>query len=227
VKLEPLPSSFASTRDALHAVAEHVLAAKRYSVDGHIGLEPTMGGFGTPVIDRWCARVEGASLVVLDDDGERRTPITTLAAGAAFVDGPLGAPAGVYTPVTACVPDAPITIDLDASVVLATWLAFADGLLAAVRDEYAASSPTTIQMWPEHFDIGCSFGDANYGASPGDSGIPEPYLYVGPWNEAQRTGELGAYGFGAALTYDELYAAPDAHEAGMAFYRRHAATLAV
>src|SRR5262249_40372096 len=92
VKLEPLPPSFASTRDALHAVAEHVVAAKRYAVDGHIGLEPTMGGFGTPVIDRWCARVEGASLVVLDADGERRAPITTLASGAAFVDGPLGAP---------------------------------------------------------------------------------------------------------------------------------------
>ena len=31
----------------------------------------------------------------------------------------------------------------------------------------------------------------------------------------------------AAITYDALYAVPDAHEAGMASYRRHAATLAV
>src|SRR5262249_32821271 len=156
---------------------------------------------------------------------------TTLAAAAAFADVPLGAPADVYPPATACVPDAPLAIDGEAAAVLAGWLAFADGLLGEVRDEYAAQSPSNITMWPEHFDIGCDFGDAdkgtraNYGASPGDATIAEPYLYVGPWDPARRTGDFAAYPFGAAIPYAALLAAPDPHVAGRDYYREHAAQL--
>ena len=46
---------------------------------------------------------------------------------------------------------------------------------------------------------------ANYGASPGDDGHTEPYLYVGPWS-AEVEGELwNATGFtGAELRYSDL-----------------------
>ncbi len=36
------------TREALHTIAEHVLAPARYAVTGRIGLRATPGGFGTP-----------------------------------------------------------------------------------------------------------------------------------------------------------------------------------
>ena len=57
--------------------------------------------------------------------------------------------------------------------------------------------PTTRRrsLWPEHFDIAIESGPealgrrANYGASPGDEQHPEPYLYVGPWQD-QGGGEL-------------------------------------
>ncbi len=42
----------------------------------------------------------------------------------------------------------------------------------------------------------------NYGVSPGDDGIPEPYAYVGPWK--QRTGDFWNQPYGAAATVAEL-----------------------
>jgi len=37
-------------------------------------------------------------------------------------------------------------------------------------------------LWPEHFDIGITVAEVNYGVSPGDASIGEPYAYVGPWH---------------------------------------------
>ena len=58
------------------------------------------------------------------------------------------------------------------------------------------------QIWPEHFDLACELGAdagtrARYGASPGDAAIPQPYLYVGPWDASPQRARLGAYPFGA------------------------------
>ena len=36
-------------------------------------------------------------------------------------------------------------------------------------------------LWPEHLDVALSLDEVNYGVSPGDSLIPVPYAYVGPW----------------------------------------------
>jgi hypothetical protein len=51
-------------------------------------------------------------------------------------------------------------------------------------------------LWPEHFDVGISVGEVNYGLSPGDAALPEPYAYVGPWTP--RTGQFWNQPFGAA-----------------------------
>jgi hypothetical protein len=51
-------------------------------------------------------------------------------------------------------------------------------------------------LWPEHFDVGIVRAEVNYGVSPGDSRIPEPYAYVGPWTP--RTGDFWNTSFGAA-----------------------------
>jgi hypothetical protein len=232
VRLARIPASFSTTRDALHAIAEHVVAPVRYATDGRIGLVPTMGGFGTPVLERSrCVRVEGTALVVEADGTTRRAPLTTLATAAEAAGAALGALANVYPPATPCDPDATLAIDPDAAAVLAAWLAFADGLLAELREAHVAARPSPAYLWPEHFDLACDLGDAeagtraNYGASPGDATIAEPYLYVGPWDDARRTGDLATYGFGAAIGYAALQAAPDPHTAGSAFFARQAAEL--
>src|SRR4051794_23384417 len=132
--LEPLPPAFGATREALHALAEHVLAPARYRSDGHIGLVPSVGGFGTPTFDDGQrVRVEGVELVHERPGSTRRVPITTLSDAAQFVGVPLGAPTEVYKPATACVPDIALAIDVDAARALAAWIDFAAGLLHELR----------------------------------------------------------------------------------------------
>jgi hypothetical protein len=224
--LESIPASFTTTRDSLHALAEQVIAPARYQHDHHIGLHATPGGFGTPQFgDHERVRVDGVELVHERPGSTQRIVITTLAAGAQFIGTPLGVPNGLYTPATHMRPDEPLVVAADAVRVLAAWLAFATSVLEEVRALYAAHSPSGVQMWPEHFDMSCDFGEANYGASLGDGAITQPYLYVGPWDEARRTGVLGIHPFGAACQYDELAAVPDARAAALEFFFDCAALL--
>jgi hypothetical protein len=41
-------------------------------------------------------------------------------------------------------------------------------------------------LWPEHFDVAITVDEVNYGVTPGDSGITEPYMYVGPHSLPER-----------------------------------------
>jgi hypothetical protein len=230
--LEPLPDSFGATRAGMHALAEHVLAPARQRADGHIGLVPTPGGFGTPTFgDGERVRVDGVELVHERPGTTTRVRITTIGAAAQFVGIPAGALADVYKPTTPCTPDDPLAVDADAANVLAAWFALGESLLDELRDTYAAHEPTTATLWPEHFDLACAVGDAgggtraNYGASPGDGTIPQPYLYVGPWDASRRSGKLATQPWGAAITYEELRAAGDAKGVGMDFFLEGAALL--
>ena len=92
------------------------------------------------------------------------------------------------------------------------------------------AAPTVVQLWPEHFDVGCDVAvstdrRANLGASPGDSSSDsssdEPYLYVGPWDDA-RPGDPAYWNapFGAVLGYETLRAAANPQELGSTFLRR-------
>ena len=230
--LEPLPDSFVATRDGMHALAEHVLAPARYRSDGHIGLTPAPGGFGTPIFgDGERIRVDGVELVHEHPGTSTRVRISTIGAAAQFVGIEPGAVADVYPPATPCTPDAPLALDGDAARVLAAWIALAETLLEDLRAAYAAHESTTPTIWPEHFDLACEFGNAdagtrgNYGASPGDSAIAEPYLYVGPWDASLRTGKLAEHPWGAAITYGELQSGGDAKGAGTDFFREGAALI--
>ena len=85
--LRPLPETFAATRDALHRVAETIVAPARVAATGNeIALEAASGGFGTPPFpDGGRVRVEGAELVVEAPDGAaRRAALTTLPEAAAL-----------------------------------------------------------------------------------------------------------------------------------------------
>jgi hypothetical protein len=227
-----LPSTFASTRESLHALAEHVIAAARYHRDGHISLTPTPGGFGTPSLENGeRVRVEGVELLHERPGSTKRVPITTLADAAAFIGVPLGLPAGVYEAATPCLPDEPLHVEADAAHALADWFALAAAVLKEVHDAYAATNPSGIHLWPEHFDVGCDLGveadetRATYGASPGDEHIAAPYVYVHPWAAARHTGVFGMYSFGAARTYDELLAAGDLRSGAVEFFFDGAALL--
>ncbi len=221
MRLEPLPAGFVTTRDALHRVAEQIVAPAR-KPDNEIALEATPGGFGTPPFEvdgrALQVMVAGAELVVVEDGAERRAPLTTLAEAAGFVGAELfydGAPTDRK----------PLEIDPVGARRLGDLYGFAAEALERLRaglDD--AAEPSSINLWPEHFDIAFEAGAeatgrrANYGVSPGDEVHAEPYVYVGPWT-APPEGELwNASGFvGAELSYAELAAAADPIGAAVAF----------
>jgi hypothetical protein len=232
VTLAPLPESYSVTRDGLHALAEHVIAPARHRADGHIGLVPTPGGFGTPHFgEDERIRVDGTELVHERPGSTRRVAITTIHTAAQFLGTEPGAPTDLYRPATAVPYDAALGVTVDGSRALAEWIEFAASLLDEVRSVYAAQSPSGVQLWPEHFDLACDLGDdaagsrATYGASPGDDDIAQPYLYVGPWAPDRRTGVFTTCAFGAAFPYDQLLAAPGARAAGAEFLLDCAALL--
>jgi hypothetical protein len=221
--LAPLSAAYAETRAALHALAEQVLAAARYRATGHISLAATPGGFGTPAFgDGESVRVDGVELVHTKAGSERRTRITTIAAAAEFVGVVAGAPP-VYTAATSIAIGEPLAIDVAAAGVVASWYALGDAVLRGLKARYPGVDATEPQLWPEHFDLAIELGDsdagtrANYGASPGDTTIGEPYLYVGPWDARRRTGQFAAQPFGAACGYDDVRADPDPDAAAAAF----------
>lgn len=216
--LGPLPDGFATTVEALHRVAERIVAPAR-KPDNEISLRATPGGFGTPAFEfegvEHQVRVESAELIHTASEDERRAPLTSLATAATAVSELL--------PVGAELDDDPLGIDEDSSRALGAFYAFAD---AALAEAGAADAATQPRLWPEHFDLAIELGSeadgvrANYGASPGDENHDEPYLYVGPWT-AKVSGELwNARGFpGAELGYSELLAAADPAAAAVDFFR--------
>jgi hypothetical protein len=223
VRLDPLPDSFVATREALHRVAEQVVAPAR-KPHNEIALTQTPGGFGTPPFE-----FEGRSLqvmvarfelLVVEDGEERRTPLTTLADAAAFV-GPDLFPDGMPDDST------PLEIDRVAAERLGDLYAVAADALGRFRAELSDADPSTINLWPEHFDIAFDAGDepagqrAGYGVSPGDESHAEPYAYVGPWDR-EVGGDPGwnASGFvGAELGYAVLAAAVDPVDAVLGLFR--------
>lgn len=215
-----MPTQFAETRESLHALAEHILAATRYHAIGHIGLQVAPGGFATPPFgdDHRAIGVEGTELVLRAGGQERRTPITTLRAAGEFAGVEPGAPSNVYKPATPCNLDAPLTVDADAARRLADWYALGDNALRRLTLEIADDRPSDLTLWPEHFDVGIRAGEVNYGASPGDAKVPEPYLYVGPTGlDLAATGDgFWNQPFGATVTWEDIGSVEDA----VAFFRQ-------
>jgi hypothetical protein len=200
----------ATTRLALHMLAEHILCAARYAAVGRIGLEIVPGGFATPpfgdtgrvvaVVDR--------ELVVRDDGEVQRAPIETLRAAGKLVGVEPGGPSELFPRATPLDLDAPLVLDPPAYDALVGWYERAAAALHRFGAEVSADRPSGITLWPEHFDVALRAGNVNYGASPGDDKIDEPYAYVGPdavpaadgfWNQP----------FGAARTWAELSTAED------------------
>lgn len=182
-----------TTRRSLHAVAERLLAGPQHRAHGTIRLRITPGGFGQ-VKGAW--RVEGTELV---GDGVRVQLTGTIAQVAAHAFLAPGVPEGLYDDHAVFAPDEPLAVDAAAATVIAEWFARGDDglrLLAPSEDPV---------LWPEHFDIGVTVDEVNYGISPGDGGHATPYAYVGPWTP--REGPFWNASFGALRAATDL---PDA-----------------
>jgi len=219
--LAPLPSGVAGTRESLHRVAEELVAPAR-KPHNEIALGPTPGGFGTPVFEfagePTRVRVDGDELVLEAGGSERRTRLESIAAGGELLGAGL-LPDGVPDD------DTPLAIDPAAAAALAAWYSFSAELLGGFAAALpAGAEPSPRILWPEHFDLAFEAGSeaagarANYGASPGDEGHAEPYLYVGPWAPPPESELWNATGFpGAELGYADLTARGDPMRTGRDF----------
>jgi hypothetical protein len=187
------------TRTALHTIAAHVLARRRFDVGGRFGLRAGPGGVATPAFgdDPETIRISGLTLVREVGGVSTRVPIngSTLRDLAGVVDADLDAPfsCGADTPPLGAV-DVPFDLVMETATEISDWLALAwtvlDDVLGTLPEE---SEVATIQLWPEHFDAATtvtmpSAPSVNLGFSPGDGFESEPYLYVGPWGP-ERPGD--------------------------------------
>ncbi len=193
-RLPPVPADLGATRVDLHRLAVYVIAPARHQANGKFGLRWTRGGFGTPFFagpdgeDRQI-RVEGTTLVDQRGgaDGTVRTsPITTLRAAADFLGTEIDtATAAEHDSPPVGDVDAPLRVDPAAARFLGHWYGMAFAALEAVRADAGSVDPSRPQLWPGHFDPAIEVGDedhrGSYGASPGDDGIDEPYLYLSVW----------------------------------------------
>jgi hypothetical protein len=182
----------AATRRAWHGVAELVLAGPQYRRSGTIRLRVVPGGFATTTEPDLA--VVGVDLVAKGErvglDGRTGGGL----AGAVGVD--VGAPADLYHDGSGVDADEPLRVDPEAAAVLADAFAVGDAALRAFAPDQ------TPVLWPEHFDLGIAVDQVNYGVSPGDGHLDEPYAYVGPWT--RREGSFWNAPFGAARPLREL-----------------------
>jgi len=200
-----------ASRRTLHLVAAHVLARRRHAASGRLGLRASPAGFATPAFgpEPEVVRLSEGLLVREVGGTSSRTRLhgSTLRGLAAFAGTDIDEPfsAGHDTPPVGD-PDAVLDLDIEGVSVVVDWFTIAwevlDDVLGALPAE---ADPTTIQLWPEHFDTATTVtlpvvGQVNLGFSPGDSWADEPYVYVGPWGDV-RPGPTGYWNapFGAAF----------------------------
>jgi len=238
------------TRLDLQRVATHVLARRRHAVSGRFGLRATPGGFGTPAFGEAIEvlRVSGMQLVreVGGDASFLSLGGACLADLAAFAGADLTRPfdAGPETPPLGDA-QSPLAIDPDAAATLADWFGLGWRAVDAAGgrggvDGGSAARPSVLQLWPEHFDAGCSVAvgrgaddRCNLGVSPGDGSSDEPYLYVGPWGP-ERPGDPTYWNapFGAVLPRSAVLRSAAVGSAAslataVAFFRRGLSALGV
>jgi hypothetical protein len=196
----------AATRRSLHAVAERVLAGPQYRAHGEIRLQVTPGGFGQYLGP---LRVEGTELV---GEGIRVPLRGKVADVAAAVGVEAGEPADLYSEHAELGADEELAVDPAAAALLLDWFARGERALRALAPD---ADPI---LWPEHFDLGITVDEVNYGVSPGDGAYAYPYAYVGPWS--RRDGAFWNAPFGAVRAAEEL---PDADTVAAFFAQGRAA----
>ena len=184
---------YTRTRRSLHGVAELLMAGPQYRRSGTIRLAPSPAGFAT--VAEPAAAVHADTFVV---DG---APVGTLrsvgyAELARTAGLAVGRPEGVYRVGSAAEPQDRIHVDAEHAATIAH--AFETGR-RALLPVAPAEQPV---LWPEHFDLAITVDRINFGVSPGDELIPEPYAYVGPHEHV--SGPFWNQPFGAARPLREF-----------------------
>lgn len=187
------PKDYSSTLRSLHGVAELVLAGPQFRRSAKIRLTAAAGGFATVLPPELA--VEGEWLLA---GGRRVAELSgaTCAELAAAAGVEAGAPEGLYKDGSGVAIHETLRVDPAAARLIARTFEVGDRALRLL-----APGQTPV-LWPEHFDMGISVGEVNYGVSPGDTAIAEPYAYVGPWT--RRAGDFWNQSFGASRTLAEL-----------------------
>jgi hypothetical protein len=176
----------AVARRSLHAVAELVLAGPQYRVTGRLRLRVIPGGFATAFQPD--VRVQGSRVTA----GESQSEISgqTARALGERLGITAGEPAGAYRDGCGIGIDEPLVLRSGHATAILDALALGN---AALTELAPAQAPV---LWPEHFDVAIRVDDVNYGVSPGDGFITEPYAYVGvgqvPAGEAFWNAPFGA-----------------------------------
>jgi hypothetical protein len=167
------------------------LAGLQYAVSGDIRLRAHHGGIAT--VAEPDLRLEGGDLVGPHGRYPLRGTYADVGAATGITPRRLD---DVYHDVAPVTVDDPIELDLNDLALLADAFAVGD---AALR----AFAPLLVPvLWPEHLDIAIERDEINYGVSPGDSLLPWPYAYVGPWTP--RRGPFWDQAFGAARRLSDL-----------------------
>lgn len=197
--------ALAATRRSLHAVAEQLLAGPQYRRTGSIRLSVTDGGFATDELPGDPSRltVRAGSLVADRRGGPFAVPLSgTIASIAAEITIDAGPPIGVYDDGSGTDPSFHVAVDDAAAHEVLRGFSWGDEALRAFLERYADQATEPPVLWPEHFDVAITVAEINYGVSPGDRFIAEPYAYVGPWQ--RRAGAFWNLPFGAARSVREL-----------------------
>ena len=185
--------TLATTRRSLHGVAELLLAGPQHTASRTVRLRVLPHGFSTiadPDVRLDSARVEHGGRALPVSGSTPRDLLTGLGLTYSSLEAvyPDGADVGL---------DDELTVDPAAYDELTRAWAWGD---AALRGLDPDQEPV---LWPEHFDVGVSLGEVNYGVSPGDATVPVPYAYVGPWAPLP-VDDFWTHPFGAARPVADL-----------------------
>ena len=179
------------TRTALHGVAELLLAGPQYAESGTIRLRVVPGGIATVAAPE--LRLEGVEIVGASGRHPLSGTYAEIAAGVGVTPRELG---DVYHDRAEVGAGDRVDVDPAALATLVDALAVGDAALRAFAPD---EEPV---LWPEHLDVAIGKDEVNYGVSPGDALIGEPYAYVGPWTP--REGDFWNQPFGAAQQLSTL-----------------------
>lgn len=185
------------TRRALHAVGELVLAGPEHRTSGTIRLRVRDGGIATvksPELGVTVAdgvlRLAGAEFPIEKPATTTEMITTTCAWIAARAGVEAAAPEGLYHDGSGVAAGDEISFSPRIVESMLDRLTVGDAALLAFAPDQ------TPVLWPEHFDIGITVDEVNYGVSLGDGFLDYPYAYVGPWKPC--TGDFWNAPFGAA-----------------------------
>jgi hypothetical protein len=193
-----------------------VLGRRRDAVSGHFGLRASSDGLATPAFgpEPETLRLTSASLIREIGTRSSCAPLqgATLEELAQFAGADLGSAfsAGAQMPGLGSTTE-PLHLASDELAPIFDWFVLGWRVLDTVASQLPAEwTQSTVQLWPEHFDVGTSLdfgrgdgdGDGvNLGFSAGDAFSEEPYAYVGP-RGMERPGGPGFWNapFGALVT---------------------------